>query len=51
MQNFYYGSLFLASTGIGTVLAIVFGVLFAIAAVLAVIFFISHRNLKRISAP
>ncbi len=47
MQNFYYGSLFLASTGIGTVLAIVFGVLFAIAAVLAVIFFISHRNFKK----
>lgn len=47
MQNYYYGSLFLASLGVGGILAIIFGVLLAIAAVFAVKFFISFKNYKK----
>ena len=47
MQNYYYGSLFLASLSVGGILAIVFGVLLVATAVFAVKFFISFKNYKK----
>lgn len=47
MQNSAYGFLFLAPLGLGDILAIIFGVLFAAAAVFAVIKFISFKNYKK----